>query len=312
MKTEIIVTGPMPPVTLAALEDAFTVHRLWEAGDRAAFLKSLSDRVRGLASTSSAGVNGELMDALPKTEIIAHFGVGYDPVDVVAAKARSIAVTNTPDVLTDDVADLAIALVLDAARQISKCDRFVRAGLWLKGNHPLARTVTNKTLGIVGLGRIGTAIGKRAEAFKMKVMWHGPRPKADAPWPYVANLVELARQSDFLVVICPLTKETRHLITAEVMAALGPEGTIVNVARGAVIDEQAMVAALKAGTLGSAALDVFEAEPRVPEELFTLDNVVLQPHVGSATTETRAAMGQLVVDNLIAHFGGKPLLSQVA
>ncbi len=313
MKPEILVTGPMPPVTLAALDAAFTIHRLWQAADRAALLKEIAPNIRGLATTSWAGADDALMAALPKTEIIAHFGVGYDSVDVKAAKARSIAVTNTPDVLTEEVADLAIALVLDAVREISKGDRYVRRGDWArKGNMPLARTVAGKTLGIVGLGRIGSAIGRRAEAFAMKVMWHGPRPKADVAWPYVADLKDLARQSDVLVVICPLTPATHHLIDAEVLAALGPEGTLVNVARGAVVDEAALLKALQDRTIKSAGLDVFEFEPKVPEAFFTLENVVLQPHVASATEETRAAMGQMVVDNLIAHFAGKPLLSRVA
>ena len=312
MKPEILVVGPIPPVTMAALDAAFTAHRLWQASDRDALVKELAPRIRGLATTGGAGADAALMAALPQAEIIAHFGVGYDAVDVAAAKARGIAVTNTPDVLTDEVADLAIALVLDAVREITKGDRFVRSGQWLKGSMPLSRTVAGKTLGIVGLGRIGTAIGKRAEAFAMRVMWHGPRPKPDASWPYVADLIELARQSDVLMVICPLTPETHHLIDAEVLAALGPEGTLVNVARGAVIDEQALLAALQNNTIRSAGLDVFEFEPRVPEAFFALENVVLQPHVASATVETRTAMGQLVVDNLIAHFAGKPLPSRVA
>jgi hydroxypyruvate reductase len=312
MKPEILVVGPMPPVTLAALDAAFTAHRLWQASDRAAFVKELAPRIRGLATTGGAGADAALIEALPKAEIIAHFGVGYDAVDVTAAKARGIAVTNTPDVLTDEVADLAIALVLDAVREITKGDRFVRSGQWLKGNMALSRTVAGKTLGIVGLGRIGTAIGKRAEAFSMKVMWYGPRPKPDAPWRYVADLVELAKQSDVLMVICPLTQETHHLIDAKVLAALGPEGTLVNVARGAVVDEQALLTALQDKTIRGAGLDVFELEPKVPEAFFALENVVLQPHVASATIETRTAMGQLVVDNLIAHFAGKPLPSRVA
>jgi lactate dehydrogenase-like 2-hydroxyacid dehydrogenase len=310
MPPEILVTGRLPPATQAVLERLFTVHALPRAEERAAFLSAKAGDIRGIAS--AGGADAALIAALPKIEIIAHFGVGYDAVDVAAAKARGIPVTNTPDVLTDEVADLAMALILDSARQISRADRFVRAGKWLEGNFPLARTVAGRNLGIVGLGRIGTAIGRRAEAFNMKVQWHGPRPKADAPWPYVADLLDLARAVDFLMVICPLTPQTRGLISAEVLAALGPEGTLVNIARGAVVDEPALVAALQSGTLGAAALDVFTREPHVPEALFTMDNVVLQPHLGSATVETRTAMGQVMLDNLSAHFGGKPLLSRVA
>ena len=201
------------------------------------------------------------------------------------------------------------AAKFDAAAWV---DRFVRAGHWLKGNHPLGQAVAGRKLGIVGLGRIGAAIATRAEAFKLQVSWHGPRPKPDAKWPYVADLVTLARDVDFLCVICPLTPQTFHLITREVIEALGPEGTLINVARGPVVDEPALVDALKTGKLGHAALDVFEDEPRVPEALFALENTVLLPHVGSATIETRTAMGQLVVDNLVAHFAGKPLLTRVA
>ena len=310
MPPEILVTGRLPPATQAVLDRLFTVHTLPKVEERAAFLSAKANDIRGIAS--AGGADAALIAALPKIEIIAHFGVGYDAVDVAAAKARGIPVTNTPDVLTDEVADLAMALILDSARQISRADRFVRAGKWLEGNFPLARTVSGRTLGIVGLGRIGTAIGRRAEAFNMTVQWHGPRPKADAPWPYVADLLDLARAVDFLMVICPLTPATRGLISAEVLAALGPEGTLVNIARGAVVDEPALVAALQNGTLGAAALDVFTNEPHVPEALFAMDNVVLQPHLGSATVETRTAMGQVMLDNLAAHFGGKPLLSRVA
>jgi len=312
MKPEILVASPMPAPTMRSLDENFILHKLYEAKDQDAFLAGIKDKVRGIATSGGKGASAALMDALPKTEIIANFGVGYDAVDVPAAKARNIPVTNTPDVLTDDVADLALALLLDSARMISRSDRFVRAGLWPKGNHPLAQAVAGKKLGIVGLGRIGAAIATRAEAFKLQVSWHGPRPKPDAKWPYVANLVELARDVDFLCIICPLTPQTFHLITREVIEALGPTGTLINVARGSVVDEVALVEALKTGKLGHAALDVFEDEPNVPEALFTMDNTVLLPHVGSATNETRAAMGQLVVDNLVAHFAGKPLLTRVA
>ena len=310
MRPEILVTGRLVPATQAALERLFAVHRLPAAPERQEFLQVHGRDIRGIAA--AAGANAALIAALPQLEIIANFGVGYDWVDVPAAKARGIPVTNTPDVLTEEVADLAMALILDSARQISRADRFVRAGKWLEGNFPLARTVAGRTLGIVGLGRIGTAIGRRAEAFRMQLLWHGPRPKPDAPWPYVADLLEIARLSDFLMVICPLTPATRGLISAAVLAALGPEGTLGNIARGAVVDEAALVAALESGTLGAAALDVFEREPHVPEALFALDNVVLQPHLGSATIETRTAMGQVMIDNLAAHFGGQPLPNRVA
>jgi lactate dehydrogenase-like 2-hydroxyacid dehydrogenase len=311
MKPEIALVTGLPPVTVAALEAAFTVHKVHEASDPKAFLAGIADRVRGIATSGGKGADAALMDALPKTEIIGGFGVGYDSIDIAAAKARGIRVTNTPDVLTDDVADLALVLLLDAARMVSASDRFVRAGRWLKGNYPLGRAVAGKTMGIIGLGRIGKAIARRGEACGMKIAYHGRSRQSDVDYPYYATPVELAKASDFLVIASPGGKETYRLVNAEVLAALGKEGTLVNIARGTVVDEPALVEALKNGTLGAAALDVFEDEPNVPTELFAMDNVVLLPHQGSATVETRRAMGQLMVDNLIAHFAGKPLLTPV-
>jgi lactate dehydrogenase-like 2-hydroxyacid dehydrogenase len=311
VKPEIVLVGPMYPDTMRQLDENFTVHPLWEAPDGQAFLAPLRDRVRGIATTGGAGANAALMDALPEAKIISCFAVGIDAVDLDAARARGVAVTNTPDVLTDDVADLAIALLLASSRLICKADRFVRAGKWLKGPFEHSRKVGGKTVGVLGLGRIGSAIGRRAEAFNMRVIYHGPRSKAEVPYRYHPDLLEMATESDFLVVASPGGTATRHLVNAQILDALGPEGTLVNIARGSVVDEKALVAALREGRLGAAALDVFEDEPRVPEELFTMENVVLQPHAGSATHETRAAMGQLVVDNLKAHFTGKPLLTPV-
>jgi hydroxypyruvate reductase len=312
MKPDVVVTGNISaPGTMETLEREFTTHHLWKEQDEASFLAAIAPRIEGMAVGGHRPIDGKLMDALPKLKLIANFGVGVDSIDLAAAKARGIAVTNTPDVLTDEVADLAIALVIDAARGISASDRFVRAGQWLKGNFPLQHGVRGKTMGILGLGRIGAAIARHGEHFGMTVLWNGRRPKPEAPWPYVASLVELARQSDFLVVACPGGAETYHLVTAEVLAALGPKGTLVNIGRGSVVDEPALVDALKRGVLGRAALDVFEHEPKVPPALLDMENVVLVPHNGSATVETRAAMGQLMVDNLLAHFAGKALLTRV-
>jgi hydroxypyruvate reductase len=267
--------------------------------------------VRAIVSSGHAGADAAMMDALPKTEIITCFGVGYDAIDVAAAKARKIAVTNTPDVLTDDVADLAIGLLIDVARRISRGDRFIRAGGWLKGGLEFGTALKGKKAGIVGLGRIGRATAKRAEAFGMEIAYHGRSRQPDVAYRYYPDLIGLARDCDFLLLTLPGGPETRNLVTAEVLAALGPQGTLVNVARGSVVDETALVAALQSGALGAAALDVFADEPRVPAALMAMDNVVLQPHVGSATHGTRAAMGQLVIDNLIAHFAGRPLLTRV-
>jgi lactate dehydrogenase-like 2-hydroxyacid dehydrogenase len=311
MKNEIVITGPMYPDTMRQLEERFLAHRLWEAADRKALLASVAERVRGMATPGGVGADAALMDQLPRLEIIACFAVGVDAVDLEAAKARGIAVTNTPDVLTDEVADLAIALVLASSRLIVRGDRFVRAGKWLQGPLPLGHRVRGRRMGIIGCGRIGQAIAKLAGAFEMSVVYHGPRAKPELPYRYFADPVAMAKEVDFLVVASPGGAGTRHLVNAAVLDALGPQGTIVNIARGSVIDEEALVQALRDGRLGAAALDVFADEPRVPEALFAMENVILQPHQGSGTHETRAAMGQLVVDNLAAHFAGRQLLTPV-
>jgi len=311
-KQEVVIVTPIYAPTMETLDRLFIMHRLWEAKDRQSWFASLAERVHAIVSSGHAGADAAMMDALPKTEIISCFGVGYDAIDVAAAKARKIAVTNTPDVLTDDVADLALGLLIDVARRISRGDRFVRAGGWLKGGLEFGTALTGKKLGIVGMGRIGRATAKRAEAFGLKVLYHGRRQQPDIAYPYYADLLRLAQDSDFLVLTLPGGPETQGLVNAEVLNALGPKGMLVNVARGSIVDEAALVAALQAGRLGGAALDVFADEPRVPGELMAMDNVVLQPHVGSATHNTRAAMGQLVVDNLLAHFAGQPLLTRVA
>jgi len=311
MKPDVLIVGPMYQPTLDALDREFTTHKLWLAPDCKALLASCADRVRGIATTGFVGADAALIDALPKLEIISSFGVGYDTVDVAAARRRNVIVTNTPGVLNDAVADLAIGLMIAAARRIPQGDRFVREGKWIKQGLPLARHVTGKRLGIVGLGRIGQAIAKRAAGFDLKISYHSRHRVRESPFAYYERLVDLARNSDFLVAIVPGGNETHHLIHEEVMRALGPKGILVNVARGSVVDEKALVKCLQEGALGGAALDVFEEEPKVPEALFTMDNVVLQPHVGSATHETRTAMGQLTIDNLVAHFAGKPVLTPV-
>lgn len=311
MKPDIVLVVPIYASAVEQLDQNFTVHRLWQAKHRSSFLSELRDRVRAIA-TGAGRVDAELMDELPKTEIIATQSVGLDHIDLAAAKKRGIAVTNTPDVLTDDVADIGMALVLAVARCIVVGDRHVRDGSWLKGALPLATKVGGATMGIVGLGRIGLAVAKRAEAFGMKIVYHGPRAKPDVTHRYYPDLVEMARDVDYLMVSCPGGSGTRNMVDAAVLAALGAKGVVINISRGSVIDEPVMVKMLQDGSLGGAGLDVFADEPRVPEALFALDNVVLQPHVGSATHATRGAMGQLVVDNLKAHFAGKPLLTRVA
>jgi hydroxypyruvate reductase len=308
---EILSVGPFYAPSFESMVRDFTVHKLWQAKDQAAFLAEVGGRIRGIQTTGGHGADAKLMDALPKLEIISCFGVGVDAVDLDAARQRGLIVTNTPDVLNECVADLAMGLTVATLRRISLGDRYVRAGSWLKSALPLAQKVGGKTMGILGYGRIGKAIAKRAEAFGMRIVYHGRHEQAGLAHKYYASLTEMARDCDVLMVICPGGAATRHLVNAEVLKALGPEGTLINVARGSVVDEQALVKALADGSLGAAGLDVFESEPKVPEALFGMDQVLLQPHVGSATHETRKAMGDLTVDNLRAHFSGKPVLTPV-
>jgi hydroxypyruvate reductase len=311
MKPEIVVIGPMYPACQERLEREFAVHRLWEAADRDAFLRDVADRVRGVAVYALHGCAAAVIAALPKLEIIACMGIGVDRIDLAAAKARGVRVTNTPDVVTDDTADIALALMLATERRIAEADRFVRRGDWLKGDLSFGRALRNRKLGIVGLGRIGQAIATRAAAFGMEIAYYGPRRKDGVAYRYFADPVSLAGWAEILAVAAPGGEATRHLVDRAVIDALGPQGTLINIARGSVVDEAALVAALAAGRLGGAGLDVYASEPNVPDALFAMDNVVLSPHTGSATHDTRRAMGDLTVDNLLAHFAGKPLLTPV-
>ena len=311
MKPDVIVTGNMYPPTLAKLDEAYNTHKLFQSKDRDALLASVADRVTAVASSNSGGIDGATIAKLPKLKVIAHFGVGYDTVDIDTARARKVAVTNTPDVLTEEVADLAMALLLATVRRVPQGDRHVREGKWLKGAMALTESVQGRTLGIIGAGRIGRAIAKRAEAFNLKIAYQGPNRKADLPYAYFADPVALARESDVLMVACPGGEATRGLVNRAVIEALGPRGFIVNIARGSVVDEPALIEALQQNRIAGAGLDVFADEPRVPEAFMSMENVVLQPHVASATHPTRAAMGQLVLDNLAAHFAGKPLVTPV-
>jgi len=311
MKAEVLIVAAMMRRVMDTLASEFTVHRLWEAADQAALLASIGPRIRGIATTGGRGAEAKLIAALPALEIIACYGVGVDAIDLAAARARGIVVTNTPDVLTDDVADLGIALLLAASRRICQGDRHVRSGAWLEGDMALTRKFTGSKVGILGLGRIGQAIARRCAAFDCEIAWHGPHAKPNVPWRFVPSLVELATESDFLVLSCPGGAATRNLVDRRVLDALGPQGILVNVSRGSVVDEAALVAALADGRLGGAALDVFVDEPRVPPALFAMDNVVLLPHVASATVETRGAMGDLVINNLRNHFAGRPVITPV-
>lgn len=310
MTAEILMVGPMMTRVVDALDREFTLHKLWEADDRGEFLSRVAGNVRGVAT--GHGADAALIDALPALEIISNFGVGYDAVNVNRAKEQGIIVTNTPNVLNDDVADLAIALMLNVCRRLVVADRYVREGRWQQqGAMPLTHRVGGKTVGILGLGRIGLAIARRVEAMNAQVLYHSRRARDDVPYGYRDSPLSLAQDSDFLVVITPGGSATNGLVDRQVLEALGPEGILINVARGSVVDEPALVAALEAGTLGGAGLDVFADEPNVPGALLAMENVVLLPHVGSGTVETRADMADLVVDNLRAHFAGKPALTPV-
>jgi lactate dehydrogenase-like 2-hydroxyacid dehydrogenase len=310
MKPDIALIGALPASCEARLAAGFTLHRL-AAGTHPSAFGPLADTVRGLVTGGVTGASRALMEALPRLEIVAVNGIGTDAVDLAHARARGIHVTVTPDVLTDDVADLAMGLLIATARRICVGDRFVRAGLWGRQSLPLATKVSGKRLGILGLGRIGRAIARRADGFAMEIAYNDLHPLPDVPWRHEPSLPALAGWADMLVVAAAGGPGSRGLVNAEVLDALGPEGLLVNVARGAIVDEAALVAALQLGRLGAAGLDVFTDEPRVPEALWTMDNVVLQPHRASATVETRIAMGDLVVANLEAHFAGRPLPTPV-
>jgi len=270
-----------------------------------------ASRARAIAA-SHVAIGAREMDAFPQLEIIANFGVGYDLIDVAEARRRGIAVTNTPDVLTDDVADLAVGLLVGTVRRLAAADRYLRRGDWAaKGAFPLTGSCTGGTAGILGLGRIGMAIAARLAPMKVGVHYHARRPRVDVPYPFHADAVSLARASDFLIVCCPGGEATRNLVDRAVLEALGPDGVLINVARGSVVDEAALIAALRDGRIRGAGLDVYVAEPGVPPELVARDDVFLLPHVGSATVPTRDAMANLVVDNLVAHFAGLPPLTPV-
>jgi lactate dehydrogenase-like 2-hydroxyacid dehydrogenase len=315
-RIELLQTGPLMPMIEAQLASRFLVHRL-DAEDAEAVLSEAGPRIRAIATGVGATGNGkhrvtrELLARLPKVEIVSNFGVGYDAVDVVAAAERGIVVTNTPGVLDDDVADLTVALLLATIRQLPQAERYLRTGKWLQGGFPLTATLRDRTIGIIGMGRIGKAIARRLVGFGRPIAYHSRRAAPDVPYRYYGELTEMAREVDVLIAIIPGGAQTQHMINEEVLAALGPTGILINVARGSVVDEEALIRALANGTIAAAGLDVYENEPRVPDALIAMENVVLLPHVASATHLTRRAMGQLVVDNLVAWAEGRPPLTPV-
>lgn len=308
-RPEILIAGPMTPYVMEGLEARFTCYRLWEEDNRDVFLAEVGPGIRGVAC-GGGGIDGATIGKLPKLEIIANFGVGYDKVDTAAAAAKGVIVTHTPGVLDDEVADTALALMLMCARELPRAERYLRAGRWVKeGPFPLTRgSLKGRTMGVLGLGRIGKAIARRAEACGMKIAYHGRNRQAGVSYDYHATLTDLAKASDVLMAVAPGGAATHHIINAEVLEALGPDGFLVNIGRGSVVDEAALITALEKGVIAGAGLDVFEAEPKVPQGLIDLENTVLLPHVGSASISTRNAMGQLVIDNLASWFdAGKPV-----
>ena len=303
-KPRILVIEALPNFLAERLSTLFDVHDM-KRGTSA----ELASTARALVATGESIVDRALLESLPAVEIISVFGVGYDGIDVAAAHDRNIAVTHTPGVLTEDVADLALALLLSVARKVAAADRFVRRGDWRHGRMPLTVKVSGARIGVIGLGRIGKAIAKRAEAFNMAVAYTDLRVQADAPYAFHPTAIALASAVDFLVVSAYGGPSTRNLVNADVLAALGSRGFLINIARGSLVDEFALVAALAKGVIAGAGLDVFAHEPDVPPALLEMENVVLTPHMASATAETRHAMADLVVGNLVAHFAGKPLLT---
>lgn len=313
MKPEILQVCPMQPSVEAAFADAYTVHRYWEAEDRAALLADRGAEIRAVATDGHYGIPPEVFAALPNLGMAASYGVGYDNIDIPACKARGIRVSNTPDVLNDAMAEITVGLMHALVRRIPQADAYLRAGRWAaEGTYPLTGELTGAHVGILGLGRIGKEIARRLVASKMRVSYHGRHEQPFQPYVYYPDLVAMARDVDWLVAVAPGSESTRGIVSREVMEALGPDGNLVNVGRGSLVDEPAMVELLASGRLGAAALDVFADEPRVPEELLSMTNVVLSPHQGSATEKTRNAMGDLVVRNLAAYFAGDPLLTPVA
>jgi lactate dehydrogenase-like 2-hydroxyacid dehydrogenase len=307
-KPHLLQVGTLPESETGPLAQDFTVHRLFDPSDRAAFPAGAGPLIQAIATRGDLGASSELIAACPHLQIISVFGVGFDAVDLAACRQRGIRVANTPDVLTEDCADLAIGMMLAQSRGIVAADRFARDGSWVKGGFPLQRRAWGRRAGILGLGRIGAAVARRLDGFGMDIAWSARSAKpVPAHWAFVPDPAALAQRSDILFVTLAASAETRHIVNAEVLSALGPDGMLINISRAANIDEGALLDALEQGRLGSAALDVFEGEPNLNPRFLALPNVLLQPHHASGTVETRKAMGQRMRDNLAAHFSGRPL-----
>ena len=311
-KTHLLLVSDNLESHLHQLQDHFEVHRYYNAEDPQALIEQVADKISIVGTNGHVGCSRQLMDQLPHLQMIGCYGVGYDSIDIAAARERGIPVTNTPDVLSDAVAELAVGLMIALARQIPQSDRFVREGMWQSGGYPLTAELTGRTVGIIGLGRIGKEIATRLQAMKMRVIYHGRSHQTDQPYVYYPDLEQMAADAHWMVAIMPGDPGTEGMISESVLRALGKEGRFVNVARGSLVDEPALIRLLQNGELGGAALDVFAEEPNVPNELIEMENVVLSPHAASATTKTRQAMGGLVVQNILAQIAGKPLITRVA
>jgi len=313
-KTDVLLIGPPKPVIVNGLAGAFNLVKFPDAKDRDKFFAEAAPRVRGMAvAATEERVDGPFMTRFPRLEIVSSFGVGYDHVDARWAGAHGITVTNTPDVLTEEVADTALGLLLCTVREFPLAERYLRAGKWVQKNYPLSKaTLRDRTVGMVGMGRIGQAIARRLAAMQVPVVYHSRRSAAGVPYRHYPKLIDMARDVDVLMVITPGGAETKNLIDAQVLAALGPDGILINMSRGSVVDEPALIKALQQKTVLSAGLDVFAREPEVPAELIAMDHVVLFPRLGSASVATREKMDQLVVDNLLAWAAGKPPLTPVS
>jgi lactate dehydrogenase-like 2-hydroxyacid dehydrogenase len=313
-KPDVLLVGNRKPVLVGGMEPKVTLHDYLGAADKAALVKSVGDKIRAIAVAYTANkIDGAFMQQFPKLEQISSFGVGYDHIDAKWAGEHGIVVTNTPDVLNEEVADTALGLLLCTVREFPQADRYVRAGKWPQAYFPLSKaTLRNRTVGMVGMGRIGKAIARRLEAFGVPVVYHSRNRQAGVAYKYYPKLLDMARDVDTLMIIVPGGAATKNLINAEVLKSLGPQGIVINMARGSVVDEPALIEALKNRTIYSAGLDVVVDEPHVPQELIDMDHIVLFPHLGSSTEVTRAAMDQLVVDNILAWAAGKPPLTPVA
>jgi lactate dehydrogenase-like 2-hydroxyacid dehydrogenase len=318
-KAKILMPVPLYDNVINVLDDECELIKLWLSPSpdeliarEGPHIKALATGVNVLATGTSIPITADFMARFPHLELIAHLGVGYDLIDAKWAGAHNIIVTNTPDVLTDETADTAIGLLLCTIRQLPQADRFVRAGHWQHSTFPLTGTLRHKKIGIAGLGRIGKAIAKRLEPFGVSLCYFGRHQQKDVAYPFYADLIAMARDVDILIIATPGGPDTHHLVNTEVLNALGPHGMIINIARGSIIDETALIAALKDKRIFAAGLDVFEHEPHVPSELIGLDHLVLFPHIGSASHETRAAMGQLMIDNIRAWAAGRPPITPIA